>query len=299
MSHPKRATRVSANRPGRSAGRQRVVTANWYECPQYYDLAFRSETRPEADFIEAACRKYCVFPVRNLLEPACGTGRLVAELARRGYHVTGFDLSRPALTYLQRRLARGRLRATVFQADMADFSLPRPVDAAYNTFDSFRHLLSEDDARRHLQCVADNLRPGGIYLLGFHLLPPDASEECTERWTERSGSTQVTVTLRVLASDRRRRLETIRISLLVRTGKDEFRLRDEFPLRLYTARQIRCLLAKVPALELLDVYDFWYEIDNPLQLNDAISDTVFVLRKAGDDCLRAGSGDSETGTVGV
>ena len=44
-------------------------------------------------------------------------------------------------------------------------------------------------------------------LLGFHLLPPDASEECTERWTERSGGTQVTVTLRVVASDRRRRVE--------------------------------------------------------------------------------------------
>ena len=144
--------------------------------------------------------------MRQLLEPACGTGRLVAELAARGYGVTGFDLSEPSLAYLRRRLARRKLQATVFHADMVDFSLPRPVDAAYNTFDSFRHLLTEQDARRHLQCVADQLRPGGIYILGFHLLPPDADEECTERWTERQGRTQVTVTLRVVASDRRRRL---------------------------------------------------------------------------------------------
>ena len=33
--------------------------SNWYDHPAYYDLAFRSETRPEADFIEAACRKHC------------------------------------------------------------------------------------------------------------------------------------------------------------------------------------------------------------------------------------------------
>jgi SAM-dependent methyltransferase len=252
---------------------------DWYDYPRYYDLAFRSETRREADFVEAAARKYCPFRARRLLEPACGTGRLVAELARRGYRVTGFDLSQPSLTYLRRRLARGKLQATVFPADMADFSLRRPADAAYNTFDSFRHLLTEQDACRHLQCVADHLRAGGIYILGFHLLPPDASEECTERWTERSGSTQVTVTLRVVASDRRRRLETIRISLLVRRGAKEVRLRDEFPLRLYTASQFRRLLAQVPALELLDVYDFWYEIDHPLRLNDGISDTVFILRK--------------------
>lgn len=263
----------------RQSSRSGVIQSSWYDAPQYYDIAFRSETRPEADFVEAACRKYCEFPVRRLLEPACGTGRLVAELAARGYTLTGFDLSKPALAYLRRRLARRKLEASVFQADMADFALPRPVDAAYNTFDSFRHLLTEQDARRHLQCVADHLRPGGIYILGFHLLPPDASEECTERWTERQGGTHVTVTLRVVSSDRRRRLETIRISLLVRRGETQLRLRDEFPLRLYAARQIRRLLAQVPAFELLDVYDFWYEIEHPLQLNDEISDTVFILRK--------------------
>jgi len=52
-----------------------------YDYPQYWDLAFRSETQLEADFIEAAGRKYCDFPVRRLLEPGCGGGRLVIEMA--------------------------------------------------------------------------------------------------------------------------------------------------------------------------------------------------------------------------
>ncbi len=256
-----------------------MIEISWYDTPAYYDLAFRAETRPEADFLEAAFRKYCTFPVRRLLEPACGTGRLVAELAARGYEVTGFDLNEPSLRYLRQRLKRRRLTADIFSADMADFALSEQVDAAYNTFDSFRHLLTEDAARSHLECVARCLRPGGLYVLGFHLLPPDASEECIERWTERHGGTRVTVTLRVIASDRRRRIETLRISLLVRRGAAESRFRDEFPLRLYNARQVRKLLARVPAFELLDVYDFWYEIDQPLKLDDEISDTVFILRK--------------------
>jgi hypothetical protein len=163
---------------------------------------------------------------------------------------------------------------------MADFRLAKPVDAAYCTFDGFRHLLSEDAARSHLQCVAKCLRPGGIYILGFHLLPLDAAEECIERWTERRGRTQVTVTLRVLQTDRRRRVERLRISTLVRSGGSEVRLRDEFPLRMYTAAQFRRILAGVPQLELCDVYDFWYEIDHPLRLSDELSDTVFILRRA-------------------
>jgi SAM-dependent methyltransferase len=255
------------------------VLTSWYDRPEFYDIALHSETRPEADFLEAAGRKYCDFPVRRMLEPACGTGRLVTELAARGYRMTGLDLSEPSLEYLRRRLARRGLRASVLQADMADFRLPRPVDAAFCTFDGFRHLLTEDAARRHLECVAQALRPGGIYILGLHLLPQDASEECTERWTERRGGTQVTVTLRVLASDRRRRLETIRISVLARRSGQVTRLRDEFPLRMYTAGQFRRLLRSVPLLELRDVYDFWYEIEHPLKLSDELSDTVFILRR--------------------
>jgi hypothetical protein len=89
----------------------------------------------------------------------------------------------------------------------------------------------------------------------------------------------VTVTLRVLDTDRRRRLETLRASVLVRGGKKDFRLRYDFQFRLYTAAQFRRLLAKVPCWELCDVYDFWYNLDHPLKLNDEISDTVFILRK--------------------
>lgn len=255
------------------------IQAHWYDYPQYYDLAFRGETRREADFIEAACRKYCPAGARRLLEPACGTGRLVAEMAARGYELTGFDLSRPALRYLRRRLKRRGLTATLFEADMADFRLEEKADAAFCTLNSFRHLLSEQAARRHLECVAEALRPGGIYILGMHLMPPDAADDCTERWTEQHGRTRVTVTLRVLETDRHRRLERLRVSLLVRSNGKTLRLRDEFSLRRYTAAQLRRLLAKVPDFELAGVYDFWYEIDEPQELNDRIADTVLVLRQ--------------------
>lgn len=256
-----------------------AIQTNWYDHPEYYDLAFRSDSDREAEFIEAACRKFCPHRVRTLLEPACGTGRLVVEMAARGFRVTGLDLSEPALAYLRKRLARRGLKARALRADMADFQLARPADAAYCTLNSFRHLLTEEDARRHLACVARHLRPGGIYILGFHLLPPDADLESTERWTERHGRVRLSVTLRVTESDRRRRIERLRVNLLVRTGQKELRLRDEFPLRLYTAAQFRRLLRSVPEFELCEVFDFWYEIDEPVKFDDWLSDAVFILRR--------------------
>ena len=260
-------------------GTRGVLLADWYDFPQYYDIAFRSDTLLESDFVEAACRKYCPFRVRRLLEPACGTGRLVAELAARGYQVTGFDLNGRALDFLRRRLARRGLRASTFEADMSDFRLARPVDAAYCPINTFRHLLTEEAARGHLECVAKSLRPGGIYILGLHLLPLDADQESIERWSEHRGQTKVTVTLRVLASDRRRRIEDLRVSVLVRRGAKELRFRHEFQFRMYTPEQFGRLLAAVPSLELCDVFDFWYDIDYPLDWSDDLADTVVVLRK--------------------
>src|SRR6266513_4510143 len=260
-------------------GRSHVLLANSYDYPHYYDIAFQAYTRREADFIEAACRKYCLFDTRRLLEPACGTGRLITELAARGYQVTGFDLSQPALSYLRRRLARRMLHAETFEAEMSDFRLGRPVDAAYCTISTFRHLLTEQAARGHLECIADSLRQGGIYVLGLQLLPLGVDKEDAECWTERRGETIVTGTLRVLRIDLRRRIENVRVCLLVRRGSKELRLRHDFQFRTYTARQFRWLLDSGPSLELCDVYDFRYDIEQPFALNDEMAYTVFVLRR--------------------
>jgi SAM-dependent methyltransferase len=250
-----------------------------YDYPQYFDLAFRSQTRAEVEFIEALCRKYCSFPLRRMLEPGCGGGRLIVALAARGYDMVGFDSNPPSLSYLLRRMKRRKLRAQVFSADMAEFQVEQPVEAAFTAWDTFRHLTSEQAARRHLECVSASLCQGGIYILGFHLLPPGVPEQRLERWSARHGSTEVTVMLDIVAVDRRRRIEEIQLLMQVRTRRRELSLRLKFPFRTYTASQFRELVASVPQFELCDAYDFRYDLDHPLALNDEITDTVCVLRR--------------------
>lgn len=259
--------------------RSDILVANCYDYPQYYDIAFQAYTRREADFIEAACRKYCSFDVRQLLEPACGSGRLVTELAARGYQMTGFDLSQKALSYLRRRLKRRRLHAETLEAEMSAFRVSRPIDAAYCTVNTFRHLLTERAARDHLERVATSLRPGGIYVLGMHLLSLDVNEEDVGHWTARRGDTKVTVTLRILRTDVRRRIEDLRVWILVVRGSKELQLTYDFQFRTYLPRQFRRLLNSVRSLELCDVYDFRYDIKQPFAVNDEMAYSVFVLRR--------------------
>ncbi len=256
-----------------------IQTVDWYDYPQYYEMAFADETRDEADFLEAACEKYVDFPVRRMFEPGCGGGRLVFEMACRGYQAIGLDNNAKSLAYFKRRLARRGLSGELINGDMTNFQLSQPVDAAFCTFNTFRHLTIERAAQDHLLAVANNLRTGGIYILGLHMLPLDIDLASEERWRAQRGQTKVNFTLRVLSASRRDRLESIRMLMRVRTPKRDMRMKTEFALRMYTASQFRRTLESVPQFQLCDVYDFWYDIDDPQVFDDVITDTVFILRK--------------------
>ncbi|WP_153555624.1 class I SAM-dependent methyltransferase [Roseimaritima sediminicola] len=262
-----------------------MKTDNWYDYPQYFDLVFRDETAAEVRFFEAAFKEFAEGSVRRLLEPGCGGGRLIVDLAARGYDMTGLDLSKPSLTYLRRRLRRRGLQADLRHEDMASFRLEQPVDAAFCTFNTFRHLLSEQDAVNHLHCVAHSLRPGGIYILGFHIIPLDADEDCTERWKARHGGTEVSVTLSVRDFNRAQRREQMRATLTARRAATsrvaarKIRCQSDFDLRLYTAPQVERMFRKVEAFELVETFDFDYDIEHPRDIDDDLIDALFVLRR--------------------
>lgn len=260
---------------------RRPTVGDWYDYPQYYDLAFAEDTPVEADFFEAAAAKYAVGPVRSVLEPGCGGGRLVIEMASRGYRAAGFDDNRRSIDYMTKKIARRKLPAVAYLGDMTDFSVAKPVDLAFNTFNTFRHLTTETAAVRHLQCMSRAVRPGGLFILGFHLLPVDAAEECIERWQARRGKTRISYTLRVLECDRRSGLEWLRVSMLVRDREQELRLATEFPLRVYTIERVRKLFRAVPEWELCETFDFLYDIEQPVKFDADLADAVFVLRRRG------------------
>lgn len=256
-----------------------VQIADWYDYPQYFDMVFRDETAMEVEFFEEAFKRFATGKVKRVLEPGCGSGRLVTEMAARGYQVSGIDLSTRSLRYLQKRLDRRGLKAKLYESDFTNIDLPDQFDAAFCTFNTFRHLTDEASAVSHLKSVAKHLRPGGLYILGFHILPPDVSESCIERWTAKHSRTTVHVTLRVTEFMRRQRLEQIRVTVTAKRPNDTIKLLTEFPLRLYTAPQALKTLKSVPEFEIASIHDFNYEIDEPVEVNGDSVDTIFILRK--------------------
>lgn len=262
-----------------------TTLANWYDYPQYFDLVFRDENALEVAFFEAAFAKYLPHRPQRILELGCGGGRMVVELAARGYEPVGLDVSPACLRYLKTRLRRRGLQAELIEGDMTQFDLAAPVDAALCTFDTFRHLLSEAAALQHLESVARAVVPGGIYILGFHIIPLDADPDCTERWKAKHGATEVGVTLTVRDFRRDLRRESMRATLTAKRratgGKPEavIRCRSEFDLRLYTVEQAAAMLEAAESWQVAEVFDFDYDIDAPRAMDDDLTDALFVLRR--------------------
>src|SRR3989442_9549450 len=134
-----------------------------YDSPEIYDVAFGWDLGMEMDFLESCLRKHVSDPVRRILEPACGTGRVLAALAERGYEVAGYDLNPGMVAVATARLAR--LGGKVMRGDMGTFRPPGRYEAAINLVNSIGYLLEDDAVSSHLECVAGALEAGGVYLL--------------------------------------------------------------------------------------------------------------------------------------
>ncbi len=256
-----------------------VIKGHLYDYPKYYDLLFGSDWKAEFGFLTDCFQQFASRPVRKLFEPACGTGRLLIKLAEAGFQVAGNDLNPRAVEYCNARLQRRGFNPTVFLGDMSDFRPPRKVDAAFNTINSFLHLLTDRQARNHLKCVAECLAKGGLYVLGLHLWPLQGERTDSESWSSRRGNLAVVSYLWSKGVDLRKRRERMGMTFDVYTLTKHFRIEDEFIYRTYTARQMKILLGKVPGLELVQTFDFGYEIDHPIRIGPRTQDVVYILRK--------------------
>jgi SAM-dependent methyltransferase len=110
----------------------------------------------------------------NVLEVACGTGRVLVPLAQAGNQVTGIDASPYMLDIAREKLAsagpEAESHARLVQADMRSFDLGEQFDLAIIAVKSIAYLTSRTDQQRTLERVAAHLRHAG--LLAIDLMNP-------------------------------------------------------------------------------------------------------------------------------
>lgn len=140
-------------------------------------------TQAEAELVAASLG---VSPGAKLLDVGCGYGRHAMELAARGYHVVGLDLSTPLLVRGGEEAHRRGLTINFIRGDMRELDFDGQFDGAYCLFSTFGYFDDETN-KKTAGNIARALRPGGKCV--FEILNRDyvIADLPTRVWWEGDG----------------------------------------------------------------------------------------------------------------
>jgi SAM-dependent methyltransferase len=133
----------------------------------YYNLMAERQrklsamSKREIDFVEHAFRADATRPVREVLDVACGSGRHIFELAKRGYECTGWDFTPERIQMAKERVNREGLSVKLLQGDATQLSYEDEFDAVLALYVLFL-LPNDDDVSKCLSLIYRALRVGGI-----------------------------------------------------------------------------------------------------------------------------------------
>ena len=134
----------------------------------YYDRgAFTHHTQAEVDFL---CELLELPAGARILDVGCGTGRHSIELARRGFRMTGIDLSAGMLEQARRKAVEAGVEVEWVQADATQYLATKSFEAVLCLCGSAFTMPDLDaDADAHdraiLGNVAASLVSGGPFVL--------------------------------------------------------------------------------------------------------------------------------------
>ena len=140
----------------------------------FYDRgSFTRHTAVEVDFLEDVLG---LAKGTTILDVGCGTGRHSVELARRGYGVTGIDLSAGMLDEARRKAVEARVDVEFVHADATEFVAPNPFDAVVCLCGSaFTMVDLGGDADAHDRRVKVTFKPGRALEVGAGEAPAVAA----------------------------------------------------------------------------------------------------------------------------
>jgi SAM-dependent methyltransferase len=242
--------------------------------PAVYDLAFGGDPRPEIDRLCLLAREAGV-SVGRVLEPGCGTGRLLRVWEALGVRATGIELSRAMAGFAQLRSG-----GEIYLGDMSCFALGRTFDLIYTSANTIRHVCHDWGIKSMWGCIRHHLAPGGLFIadleLGFDAEAARVGRPVRWNLTTEDGEVHVCWEV-VRPPERRTRCSRIRWEFELRGHGRRQSWSEEFDLRTYDGPEF-VALAEAGRLKLDRMYELRVPYLVPLPPERAAGRMLVVLR---------------------
>ena len=136
----------------------------YHELAKSYDrLTNDVDYEATVEFYMQILEKEGVKP-RTVVDLACGTGSVTEILARKGYQVTGVDMSEEMLTEAAMKTMDIEPMPRFSCQRLEKLQVARAVDLAVCALDSLDYITEPDDCAEAIRRTYKALNPGGIFI---------------------------------------------------------------------------------------------------------------------------------------
>ena len=148
-----------------------------------YDLLYTDKDyEAECNLIEDVFLKYRNGEIKTILDLGCGTGNHAIPLARRGYQVTGVDISEDMLVCARAKSQSAGNEGQIFlHGDIRCIDLHHKFDAVLMMFAVLGYQTTNEDVLSSLNTASRHLKPGGLFICDVWYGPAVLMQRPTEK----------------------------------------------------------------------------------------------------------------------
>ncbi|MGD8427950.1 MAG: class I SAM-dependent methyltransferase [Balneolaceae bacterium] len=139
----------------------------WFDSPLYEKLYANRDEAEAARLVELLEETLPINGCSKILDLGCGRGRHAINLCKKGYNVTGIDLSEEAIATAREKARDLKLDNIRFEVRDMRNPLPETYDAIVNLFTTFGYFEEDSENAGVLESVKQMLKPGGIFVLDY------------------------------------------------------------------------------------------------------------------------------------
>ena len=143
---------------------------NWFNSP-YYHILYKNRNDKEAElFIDNIVDLLQAAQNTLFLDLGCGKGRHAIHLHKKGFDVTGIDLSPENIIFAKQEIQNQGLNSKKIRfevKDMRQIDCKSTFDVVLNLFTSFGYFENSEDDYTTIKAVSEALKPNGKLVIDF------------------------------------------------------------------------------------------------------------------------------------
>ncbi len=140
---------------------------DWFNSDIYLSLYKHRNDNDARALTDLICGEVEVHKNPTALDLACGAGRHSLLFAKKGFTVTGIDLSENLLAKAKERAVSNNANIEFIQSDLRTLKLNRTFDVTLSLFTSFGYFESRSANFVLLGIAYNHTKPGGYFVLDF------------------------------------------------------------------------------------------------------------------------------------